>query len=81
MNENLQDFAADLKKQSNAEVYIDMPTRWLYSTDASNYQILPLAVVVPRDKEDVLATAATCIKYDLPMLPRGCFQPCRTDRG
>ncbi len=71
MNENLQEFAADLNKQSNAEVYTDLPTRWLYSTDASNYQILPLAVVVPRDKEDVLATAATCIKYNLPMLPRG----------
>ncbi|HEY52421.1 MAG TPA: FAD-binding protein [Caldilineae bacterium] len=71
MNQRLQDFAADLKKRSRAEVYTDLPTRLLYSTDASNYQILPLAVVVPRDKEDVLATAATCIAYDLPMLPRG----------
>ena len=71
MTDHLQTFAADLAKYSSAEVYLDLPTRLLYSTDASNYKMMPLAVVVPRHDDDVLATAETCSKLGLPMLPRG----------
>lgn len=71
MRERLQDLAADLKKHSSAEVYLDLPTRLLYSTDASNYQITPLAVVIPRHEDDVLATVEACIALDLPLLARG----------
>ena len=71
MSERLQALAADLKKHSSAEVYIDLPTRLLYSTDASNYQMVPLAVVIPRHEDDVLATVEACMALDLPMLARG----------
>jgi FAD/FMN-containing dehydrogenase/Fe-S oxidoreductase len=67
----LQAFAADLKKHGVAEVKTDFASLVLYSTDASIYKITPLAVVIPKHYDDVLATVETCIKYDLPVLPRG----------
>ncbi|RME82505.1 MAG: FAD-binding oxidoreductase, partial [Caldilineae bacterium] len=71
MDDQLTAFAADLRRHSAAEIYIDTATRLLYSTDASLYQIMPLAVVIPRHYDDVLATVETCRQYRLPMLPRG----------
>ncbi len=71
MTDRLQDLAADLRKHSAASVHLDLATRLLYSTDASSYQILPLAVVIPRHDDDVLATVEACVQLGLPMLPRG----------
>ena len=71
MNTKIQDFAQTLRKYSAAEIYTDLATRILYSTDASIYKMTPLAVVVPKHYDDVLATVETCIEYGLPVLPRG----------
>lgn len=49
----------------------DRMTRVLYSTDASNYQIMPLAVTYPRDADDVVAVHEVARKHGLPVLPRG----------
>lgn len=49
----------------------DRMTRALYSTDASNYQIMPLAVTFPRDADDVVAVHEIARKYGAPLLPRG----------
>lgn len=49
----------------------DQMTRVLYSTDASNYQVMPLAVTFPRDADDVVAVHETARKYNVPVLPRG----------
>ena len=49
----------------------DRMTRVLYSTDASNYQIMPLAVTYPRDADDVVAVHEVARKYGAPVLPRG----------
>jgi len=49
----------------------DQMTRILYSTDASNYQIMPLAVTFPRSADDVVAIHETARKYGVPVLPRG----------
>ena len=49
----------------------DRMTRVLYSTDASNYQIMPLAVTFPRDADDVVAIHEIARKYGAPVLPRG----------
>ena len=37
------------------QVKFDWMTRLLYSTDASNYQIVPIGVVFPRDSDEVCA--------------------------
>ena len=49
----------------------DQMTRILYSTDASNYQIMPLAVTFPRDADDVVAVHETAKAHGVPVLPRG----------
>ena len=40
-------------------------TLGLYATDASIYQITPLALVVPRDVDDVLAAVRIAARQDL----------------
>ncbi|GAB91157.1 FAD-binding and (Fe-S)-binding domain-containing protein [Gordonia rhizosphera] len=42
-----------------------------YSYDASNYRIVPLAVVFPRDADDVAHTAAYCHTNRIPLIARG----------
>jgi FAD/FMN-containing dehydrogenase len=49
----------------------DAASRARYATDASIYQIEPLAVLVPRDDEDVRAAMEVCAELRVPMLPRG----------
>ena len=49
----------------------DRMTRVLYSTDASNYQIMPLAVTFPRHADDVVAIHECARKHGVPVLPRG----------
>jgi len=46
-------------------------SRALYATDGSNYRQVPIGVVVPRDKEDVLATVSLCRDHRAPLLARG----------
>ncbi len=52
-------------------VAFDEITRWLYSTDASNYQILPIGVTFPRHADDVCAIHEIATQYQVPILPRG----------
>jgi FAD/FMN-containing dehydrogenase/Fe-S oxidoreductase len=42
-----------------------------YSSDASNYRVVPQAVVFPRSADDVLATAAVCRELATPLTVRG----------
>ncbi|GAB3680683.1 FAD-binding and (Fe-S)-binding domain-containing protein [Saccharopolyspora tripterygii] len=42
-----------------------------YSYDASNYRVEPLAVVFPRDADDVAAAAAACRESETPLISRG----------
>jgi len=43
----------------------------LYSTDASNHQVQPLGVVLPRHADEVAAIVARAAELELPVLPRG----------
>jgi FAD/FMN-containing dehydrogenase/Fe-S oxidoreductase len=67
----VQDFLHALRTDLRGEAHADPITRSLYATDASNYQIEPLAVVKPRDKDDVVATVKHAAAFGLPVLPRG----------
>nr|WP_231496083.1 FAD-binding and (Fe-S)-binding domain-containing protein [Cellulomonas sp. HZM] len=42
-----------------------------YSTDASNYRVVPQVVVFPRDTDDVLAALAVAREAGVPVTPRG----------
>lgn len=46
-------------------------TRGLYATDASPYEVLPLAVCAPRDREDLAAAVGWCGREGIPVVPRG----------
>ncbi len=62
---------AALAGRITGEVRFDRLSRALYSTDASVYQIVPLGVVIPRTEADVLATVATCARFQVPLTARG----------
>ncbi len=53
------------------QVAFDYMTRLLYSTDASNYQIMPIGVVFPHDADDVVAVHEIANQHAVPILPRG----------
>lgn len=64
------DYVADLKKRVQGELRTDPYSRILYSTDASIYQVMPLAVLIPRTVEDVHAAVELATHYRVPILPR-----------
>ncbi len=45
--------------------------RQIYATDASNYAVEPLAVVIPECREHISRLAAFCSENGIPLLPRG----------
>ncbi|HXZ07006.1 MAG TPA: FAD-binding and (Fe-S)-binding domain-containing protein, partial [Paraburkholderia sp.] len=67
----LQSLEADLRRHVRGEVRFDRASKALYASDASNYRQMPLAVVLPADVDDLVATVATCRRNDVPFLPRG----------
>jgi FAD/FMN-containing dehydrogenase/Fe-S oxidoreductase len=62
---------ADLRRHARGEVRFDQGSKALYASDASNYRQVPLAVVVPADVDDLVATLAVCRRHDVPFLARG----------
>ena len=61
----------ELRHAVRGEVLTDEVSLGLYATDASNYQILPVVVVLPRDANDVESAVAIAVRHRLPILPRG----------
>ena len=62
---------SDLRRRVRGEVRFDQMARALYSTDASIYQMLPVAVVAPQDAADVQAVVTMCAQAGVPVLSRG----------
>ncbi len=62
---------ADLCENLQAEVRFDNGTRALYATDASNFRMPPIGVVIPTSVDDILQTVAICQRHGAPVLPRG----------
>jgi FAD/FMN-containing dehydrogenase/Fe-S oxidoreductase len=53
------------------DLLLDDYSLGMYATDASFYQIKPLAVVLPRDEEDVRTTVEIARRHNKKILPRG----------
>ncbi|HET9661260.1 MAG TPA: FAD-linked oxidase C-terminal domain-containing protein [Thermomicrobiales bacterium] len=62
---------AELKARINGEVRFDRTSRMLYSTDASNYQIEPVGVVIPKSLDDAIGAIELAASHGVPVLPRG----------
>ncbi|MBX3355150.1 MAG: FAD-binding protein [Phycisphaeraceae bacterium] len=60
-----------LRELGITDVRTDRHTRMLYATDASIYQVEPLAVVILDSVEQAPAVVRTCAEAGLPILPRG----------
>jgi FAD/FMN-containing dehydrogenase/Fe-S oxidoreductase len=60
-----------LRDAIDGEVRFDRIARAIYSTDASVYQIMPLGVVIPRSRDDVIKTVRLCGDHGVSITPRG----------
>ncbi|WP_418605596.1 FAD-binding oxidoreductase [Georgenia sp. SUBG003] len=66
-----QDLTAALRSAVAGEVDDSERRRAEYSTDASNYRVVPQVVVSPRDAEDVLAALDVARRLEVPVTARG----------
>ena len=70
-NEVLAQLTQRLQRHTQGEVLVSLADRGRYATDASIYQCLPLAVLVPRSEDDVASALAICRELHVPIMPRG----------
>lgn len=70
MRENTR-LCSRLRAAVSGDVMGDDASRARYATDASIYQMVPEAVLVPRDIEDVQAAMQVAREEGVPVLPRG----------
>ncbi|MBN2490457.1 MAG: FAD-binding protein [Planctomycetes bacterium] len=66
----LEDYLHALAREFRGAIRRDALSRVLYSTDASLYQVLPHAVLIPTTVEDVAAAVALAARHQIPLLPR-----------
>src|SRR4030095_133648 len=69
MNPSLS-FIGDLKKYID-DVLDDEYSLGMYSTDASHYQMRPIAIVLPKDESEVKKAVEITSKHKIKILPRG----------
>ncbi|QCC58536.1 FAD-binding protein [Natrinema thermotolerans] len=62
---------ADLEAVVDCEVRGDSYSRQLYATDASAYELTPIAVAFPESTADVAGILEYCAAREIPVLPRG----------
>ncbi|MEX2426334.1 MAG: FAD-binding oxidoreductase [Thermomicrobiaceae bacterium] len=60
-----------LRARIQGELRFDHYSRTLYSTDASNYMIEPLGVVLPKTVDDIQAAIDIAAQFGISVLPRG----------
>ncbi|MHA6262274.1 FAD-binding and (Fe-S)-binding domain-containing protein [Arenibacterium sp. CAU 1754] len=64
-------FAEALKKRVQGDVMFDSFSRGRYATDASLYQMMPLAVLSPKSEDDISAAIDIAGEQGVPLLARG----------
>ena len=62
---------SELRRVVSGEVRFDAGSRALYATDGSNYRQVPIGVVIPKSKGDVIEAISVCRKFGAPLLSRG----------
>ncbi len=69
--EEEKSFKDTLNRRIKGDVLSDDYSLGIYATDASVYQIQPVAVVLPKDEVDVEVAINTARQYGISILPRG----------
>ena len=62
---------ADLHAALGTSVDFSPQGRALYATDASNYRQVPIGIVCPRSRDEVLEAVRICREHDAPIVARG----------
>ena len=62
---------SDLEGSIEGEVRFDKIFRAIHSTDASVYQIFPVGVVIPKNREDVIKIVNLCREHGISITARG----------
>jgi FAD/FMN-containing dehydrogenase/Fe-S oxidoreductase len=62
---------AELGAVIEGDVRFDRGHRAMFSTDASHYRHVPIGVVMPRTKDDVVRTVEVCRRHRVPVVGRG----------
>ncbi|MDX1409887.1 MAG: FAD-binding oxidoreductase, partial [Saprospiraceae bacterium] len=65
------DVAGEIRSLISGEITTDPLQLGVYATDASIYQITPVAVVCPQDTADLQHVVAVAARHGIPLLPRG----------
>lgn len=65
------ELAAELRRRGVAEVDASTLGRALYSSDASNYRVVPQVVVFPRSIEEIIAAVEVARELGTPLTMRG----------
>ncbi len=65
------ELAARLRKAGLTEIDTSARRRAEYSSDASNYRVVPLVVAFPRSAEDMIAALDVCRELGVPLAGRG----------
>ena len=71
MDEQQQRIVEDLSGIFRGELHCNRLTTSLYASDAGLYQMSPLGVAYPQDRDDVLTLARYSAETDLPLIARG----------
>ena len=71
MDDQRQRIVEDLSGVFAGEIACDALTLAMFSTDASWYQIQPLGVAFPKDREDVVALSKYAAEMKISLIPRG----------
>ncbi|MGI8991336.1 MAG: FAD-binding oxidoreductase [Bryobacteraceae bacterium] len=61
----------ELRSGMKGEVRFGNGDRGMYASDAGNYRMIPIGVVLPLDADDVLHTLAACRRQGVPIVARG----------
>lgn len=74
--EKVEKYLQTIAKDLHGELDTSNITRALYSTDASNYRVVPIAVFCPFDIDDVISLVRHCLEQKIPLTARGAGTSC-----
>lgn len=67
----IEELSRKLRGQIRGELRESLVDRTIYSTDASNYRVLPEAVVIPKTPQDIEITVSEASARNIPVTVRG----------
>ena len=61
----------DLEAAIEGEIRFGTGDRAMYASDAGNYRMVPIGVILPKSAEDVVEALGVCRSYGAPVVARG----------